>query len=353
MKTSLIARYLSGECSRVEETKIEQWVESDPVNTSLMEDFRQIWKASDKKYEDFVENFDPKEDWEVLRKRMKNSRTEVNEETPEATVLQLNKRSKSSGSRYTFVLRVAAIILFASLIGIVMYQNIEQQPPEIVEPALREIAMEKGQRGNITLSDGTKVTLNAESKIILPDVFKTDKREITLKGHAFFDVSHNPDRPFIIHTDKALVQVLGTSLDIRSYPEDSTVRVVVKDGRVSLKSNKKCVEEDAVLAAGERGQLDLSNDRITTSKVEDLDLFLSWTKGYLKFKNTPMKDVAQELQRKYDIEITFEQANLKELRLTAELKSRTIQHNLDVIATSLGMEYKMDQQVITFFKNDE
>lgn len=317
-----------------------------------MNDFRQIWKASQKKNQDFTDYFDPEEDWEMIRHRMMDSRSEREKvrEPSGSSVLQLNKLSQKSEGRYTFIMRVAAIILFASLIGVVVYQNIEQQPQEIVEPVLREIAMEKGQRGNITLSDGTKVTLNAESKIILPDVFKSDKREITLEGQAFFDVSHNPERPFIIHTDKALVQVLGTSLDIRSYPEDSTVQVVVKDGRVSLKSNKECVEEDAVLTAGERGQLDLSNDRITTSKVEDLDLFLSWTKGYLKFKDTPMKDVAQELQRKYDIEITFEQANLKELRLTAKLKSRTIQHNMDVIATSLGMEYKMDQQVITFYK---
>lgn len=317
-----------------------------------MNDFRQIWNASRKKNQDFTDYFDPEEDWEMLRHRMMDSRSERGkvQEPSGSSILLLNKLSQKSEGRYTFIIRVAAIILFALLIGVVFYQNIEQQPQEIVEPVLREIAMEKGQRGNLTLSDGTKVTLNAESKIILPDVFKSDKREITLEGQAFFDVSHNPERPFIIHTDKALIHVLGTSLDVRSYPEDNSVQVIVKQGRVALKSNKDCVEEDAVLTAGERGQLDLNNDRITISKVEDMDLFLSWTKGYLKFKDTPMNEVAQELQRKYDIGITFEQANLKELRLTAELKSRTIQHNMDVIATSLGIEYKMDQQVITFYK---
>lgn len=316
-----------------------------------MNDFRQIWKASQDKNQDFTDYFDAEEDWEELQYRMMSYYEKKSEkDSSGASVLQLNKRSQKSHGRYTFIMRVAAIILFASLIGVVVYQNIEQQPQEIVEPVLREIAMEKAQRGNITLSDGTRVTLNAESKIILPDVFKSDKRVITLEGQAFFDVAHNPERPFIIHTDKAVVQVLGTSLDIRSYPEDEKVQVVVKDGRVSFKSNKECVDEDALLTAGERGELDISNDRITTSKVDDLDLFLSWTKGYLKFKNAPMNRVAKELERKYDIEVTFEQQNLKDLRLTAELKGRTIQHNMDVIATSLGMEYKMDQQLITFYK---
>lgn len=351
MNTRLIARYLAGECTDEEEAGVKQWIASDPLNKSLMNDFRQIWKASQEKNQDFSDYFNAEEDWEELRYRiMKSSNDMLEEKSSEPSVLQLSNRSQKSKGRYTFILRVAAIILFSSLIGVVVYQNIEQQPQEMVEPVLREIAMEKAQRGNITLSDGTQVTLNAESKIILPNVFKSDKREITLVGQAFFDVAHNPERPFIIHTDKAEVEVLGTSLDIRSYPEDKTVQVVVKEGRVSFKSNKECVDENAMLTAGERGELDLSNDRITTDKVEDMDLFLSWTKGYLKFKDAPMSRVAKELERKYDIEITFEQQDLQNLRLTAELKSRTIQHNMDVIATSLGMKYTMDQQVITFYK---
>lgn len=316
-----------------------------------MDDFRQIWDATQKGNKDLPDYFDAEEDWDELRHRMINGRQEEEEEESfNSSIMQLNEQSMLSKSRYSFIVRVAAIILVASLIGIVAYQNIDQQEQNIVEPVLREIAMAKGQRGNITLSDGTKVTLNAESKIILPNVFKADKREITLEGQAYFDVSHNPDRPFIINTDRAIVQVLGTSLDIRSYPDASSVQVVVEEGKVSLKSNKDCVKEDALLTAGELGQLDLSNDRITTSKVSDMDLFLSWTKGYLKFRDASLEKVAREMERKYDIDIEFAQAGLKNLKLTAELKSRTIQYNLDVISTSLGVEYKMDQQLITFYQ---
>src|SRR5699024_11863966 len=99
---------------------------------------------------------------------------------------------------------------------------------------------EKGQRGNITLSDGTKVILNADSKIILPEVFQSDKREVTLQGEAFFEVTHNPDRPFIINTGQAVVEVLGTSLDVRSYPDDESGRVVGCVGGVSLCVNRYC-----------------------------------------------------------------------------------------------------------------
>ncbi len=97
------------------------------------------------------------------------------------------------------------------------------------------------------------------------------------------------------------------------------------------------------------GQLLISNSQIEKKKVEDFDLFLGWRNGFLKFKDAPMGKVAEELERKYDIEIRFDNQELKDLRLTAELKSRTIQHNMDVITTSLDMEYKIDQQVVTFY----
>lgn len=352
MNTRLIVRYLAGECIRAEEVEVEQWIKSDPQNENFMRELRQIWDASGKENKDFNEIFDPREDWEVFQHRMKQD-SEKREGTHPSFFQLNNSQLKISNRRFALFLRVAAIILFASLIGIVTYQNIDLKHQGIAEPVLREIAMEKGQRGTLTLSDGTKVILNAESKIILPNEFRADKREITLEGQAFFDVSHNPDRPFVIRTDNAIVQVLGTSLDVRSYSEDRAVQVVVKEGLVSLKSNNGGVDDYAILGAGERGQLSECDNQITKNKVDDLDLFFSWTQGYLKFKDTPMNKVADELERKYDIEINFADSDLKDLRLTAELLSRTIQYNLDVISTSLDMEYKIDQQVITFLKSNK
>lgn len=347
MDTRLVARYLAGECSNAEEKRIEKWIESDPDNEELMDEFRRIWEVSERDNNKFEGYFDPAKDWNELRGRILDERR--GEKVSGSSGFHFE--NYSTKTRFTQFMRVAAIIVVASLLGILAYQNLYQEKVE-VEPVLREIAMEKGQRGNVTLSDGTKVTLNAESKIILPDVFQSDKREITLQGQAFFDVTHNPDRPFIINTKEATVEVLGTSLDVRSYPNEETVQVVVKEGRVSLKAKKECVEDDATLSAGEMGQFSLSENSISTQKVDDLDLFLSWRKGFLKFKDARMAEVSKELERKYDIQIQFRDEQLKDLRLTAELKSRTIQHNMDVISTSLGMKYQMDQQVVTFYRNE-
>lgn len=348
MDTGLIAEYLAGESNKADEKKVQRWLKADPKNKQLMKEFRRIWEASEKGNDQFRNHFDPEEDWDHLRSRILRESEE--NKAYDSSDVNFNSSSyhKNTKSRFTQFIKVAAIILIASLLGILSYQHLYQQP-ELAEPTLREISMDKGQRGNVTLSDGTKVTLNAESKIILPDVFRSDRREVTLEGEAYFDVTHNPERPFIIHTDEAVVEVLGTSLDIRSYPSDESVQVVVKEGSVSLKSKSDCLKRDTVLNAGERGQFFISENRIEKYKVDDFELFLGWTDGFLKFKDAPLHEVAGDLERKYNIEIRFDDQQLKDLRLTAELKSRTLQNNMDVISTSLGIKYKMEQQVVTFY----
>lgn len=348
MNIKLIAQYLAGECSSTEKEDVDRWLESDTDNKKLMKEFRRIWKASGEKNSRFDRYFDTEDDWDELRNRI------MREFEKKDTSLPLPHLSSSHGlnfkARLSQFMRVAAVVVIASLLGFLAYQNLNQFEQEPVEPALREIAMEKGQRGSLTLSDGTKVKLNADSKIILPNVFESDKREVTLIGEGYFDVAPNPDRPFIINTNEAVIQVLGTVFAIRSYPEDKAVQVVVKEGRVSLRSQKRFAKDKAILSAGELGQLFLADNRITTKKAVDLDLFLSWTDGYLKFENTPMDEVARQLERKYDIEVKFDRIKLKELRLTAELKSRSIRYNLDAISTSLDISYEMNQQTVVFFE---
>ena len=347
MEIRLIARYLAAEVDAIEEAKVQEWINADPSNKKLMDEFKQIWKASGEKRDAFHDQFDLDEGLEELRERMKKETGSKSSTT--VTHLDSNYL-KFTKTRFTQILRVAAVLLIGSLIGVVVYtsQDIGQEP-EVNKPVLREISMDKGQRGNITLSDGTKVVLNADSKIILPDVFKSNKRKITLKGEAFLDVAHDSDRPFEIDIGDAVVEVLGTSFGVRSYSNEESVQVVVRDGKVSLGTKKESKASNTVLSAGEMGQLYMDDHRVVKRVVDDMDLFLGWKEGWLKFKDTRMEKVARDLERKYDVKINFGNEELKDLKLTAELKSRSFERNLDVIAISLGIEYKIDQEVATFY----
>tara|TARA_R110002096_G_scaffold97694_14_gene217755 strand:+ start:13693 stop:14742 length:1050 start_codon:yes stop_codon:yes gene_type:complete len=337
----LVAKYLAKECTNEEKATLNEWLSENSENADRMKEFERIWEVSGKNNE-FENIFNTELDWAVLQSR-------IDDES-----LMPNSRSGARGgmfslnSAWSVAIRVAAIFLLAALLGTYTYKSFYVQESEVVENVFREISMAKGQRGGVTLSDGTKVYLNSDSKIVLPSVFENDLREVYLEGEAFFDVAKNPNRPFIIKTTGAIVQVLGTSLSVRNYADDKAVQAVVEEGVVSFRAEDKSLNEGVILTAGKLGRLNLENKVIVKEQVDDLELYLSWKEGYLKFNDASMKEVAQQLERKYDIEVNFVSKDIAELHLTAELKSRSINNVLQTIATSLGLQYKLNQDRVDF-----
>tara|TARA_R100001224_G_scaffold113683_1_gene100079 strand:- start:4559 stop:5206 length:648 start_codon:yes stop_codon:yes gene_type:complete len=213
--------------------------------------------------------------------------------------------------------------------------------------------MDKGYRGGVTLSDGTKVYINSDSKIIIPKVFKSNKREVFLEGEAFFEVAKNPNKPFLIRTKGAIVEVLGTSFAVRNYPGDNIIQTVVSEGTVSFSSDNKSINNGVILTAGNLGRLNLDNNEIKTEHVSDIDFYLSWKDGYLTFQNEKMKEVAKQLERKYDIEVVFDSKEIADMKLTAELRSRSLVRVLETISMSLKIDYTLLHDRVSFELPDD
>ncbi|MEX0721170.1 MAG: FecR domain-containing protein [Balneolaceae bacterium] len=342
MKSKLLAKYLAKECSSEEYAAVQQWLTKSKENEERMKDFADIWNLS-KEYPETMEDFDVELDWAVLQSRIESeSKDRPKKVTPSKNILSLN-------SNWAVFSRVAAIFLMAAFIG-VCANKINFQESPVVESILKEISMDKGQKGSLTLSDGTKVLINSDSKITLPNVFKADVREVYLEGEAYFDVAENPDKPFIIYTRGTVVQVLGTSFSIRAFPEEETIQTVVEEGVVSFREEKQPVDEGVILTAGKLGRFNLDKKDMVTENVEDMDLYLSWKDGYLKFQKASMKEVRRQLERKYDIKVDFHSEEIGQLQLTAELKSRSLNNVLETISMSLGLQYKLDQDTVSFSK---
>ena len=336
---SLLATYLNGTCSDEEKAQVDEWLREDPRNRRVLQDMARLWDLASEP----VRNGDLPEtarDWSILRHRMEES-DEIETRIPGRT-----RKRFSLHSFPAVIMRYSAIFVMALLLGGMFVKGYQDPAVVAEEPALREVSMARGQRGNITLSDGTHVVLNADSRITFPTNFGSTSREVTLVGEAFFDVARDKDRPFRIRVNGALVEVLGTSFAIRSYPGDPTVRTVVKEGLVEVRPDEVSDGQAVRLARGMLAHVDLGTRSVTTGKVEDLALYVSWTDGYLKFRNTPLGEVAAQLQRKYDVQIEFEDDSLRGLDLTAELKSRSIDHILEVLSTSLGVDAAMVQDTV-------
>jgi ferric-dicitrate binding protein FerR (iron transport regulator) len=290
--------------------------------------------------------FSAEEQWDKLQARLEKE--EIGRQTSQMVSDGSQFRSASIHSTTQKIARVAAVILVAGLIGIFAYQNLYQPEQNIKEPVLREVRTANAQRANLMLGDGTQVMLNAGSVVKFPDKFEKDVREVYLEGEAYFDVVSNPDRPFVVHSQGSIIRVLGTSFSVRSYSEETQVRVVVEEGRVLFKAKDEPSSDKTYLNADDLGRYYLSENTIETAKVDDMELYLSWRRGYLKFRKEPMKNVAKALERRYGIKVTFEDSEMSKKTLTAFLKSRSVRNVLDVIAMSLDMEYRLDGDRVYF-----
>lgn len=343
----LLARYLAGKCSSEDRKKVKQWIDGNPENAEVLNQFKQIWEVSGSSSKS--REFNTGSEWERLNERFKKEPAP----SPSTSKTRSSDRvfqSSSIHSATQIFIRVAAIILIAGFAGLFAYSHWYEPVSGEKEAVLREISTNKGQRANLTLADGTKVMLNAASRIKLPKEFDSEVRAVHLKGEAYFEVAKNKEKPFLIYVNQSVIRVLGTSFSVRSYPEDKQVQVVVREGRVSLGKKDAEKADKAILKGGELGAFNIETHDIRTRSVEDLSLYLSWREGYLKFQNADMSTVAKSLERRYDVQVSFADKAIKELSLTAFLKSRSIQNVLEVIATSLEIEYQLEEDRVTFIK---
>lgn len=318
-------------------------MKQDSANKQLLDDFKNVWEKAGINFNPKNNSFDAIEGWQQVKEQIE---TNHKKQSPGDAYL----KSSGHGIKYRF-LRVAAIFIAAAFIGYFGYltarnsYEVKQQ-----EPILQEIATENGQRTHLTLSEGTSILLNAGSKIRLPKIFKQDKREVYLEGQAYFKVAENPDKPFIIHLEGTTVRVLGTEFSVSAYPEDETVQVVVKEGRVSFEAKDSVKSESAIVTANELVRFDEKSNMLITREVSDLGLYLGWIDGSLNFKQTVMTEVAVDLERRYGVTVTFADEAVKEMKLTAHLKSKRIKNVLDVISISLKIKYELKNNHVTFYK---
>lgn len=343
----LLARYLANDCTDREREIIEGWEAQNRENHIAMNKMKRIWVASAEQEQLQFEWMDIEEDWSTLRQRI-----ELLDEKrhPEHEKASYTATRPAKPGTFQQLVKVAAIFAVMALLGVFAYSNWYVEEPISQESVLKEISTGNAQRVNLTLSDGTGILVNSGSEIKFPDTFQPDKREVFLEGEAYFRVTENPEAPFLVHIKGMTTKVLGTSFSVRSYSEDANVRVVVEEGRVALSSGGETPSEPVILSKNELGQFDIKDGNISAQGVEDLELYLSWTEGFLKFKEQPMRKVARELERRYDIEVIFSNESIADKLLTANLKSRSMNNVLDVIAVSLDINYRVEKNDKVFFE---
>lgn len=164
----------------------------------------------------------------------------------------------------------------------------------------------KGGQYQVVLPDGSKVWLNAYSSLRLPLSFSEgNERRVELKGEAYFEVSHQPERPFIVMSGRHAVQVLGTHFNVKAYADDGDIKTSLLEGKVRVTAGASSV----TLAPGQQSRLAAEN--LTVSDV-DIREAVAWKDGYFRFDDERLEDIMRSVARWYDVDVVFENEALKE-----------------------------------------
>jgi ferric-dicitrate binding protein FerR (iron transport regulator) len=203
--------------------------------------------------------------------------------------------------------------------------------------ALRTVATKNAQRASLTLVDGSTVILAPASRLRYASDFGTNTRDVYLEGEAYFDVVHDGDHAFAVHTATAITKDLGTSFSVHAYASDTTVRVVVAEGSVELRADHlPSGRRGAVLTAGQLGRL-ASDGTALVQPAADVSRYLAWTRGRLVFDDTPLGEAVPQLERWYDIELRLADPSLARLSLTGSYKDEPIAEVIQNIALALNL----------------
>lgn len=227
----------------------------------------------------------------------------------------------------------------------IIYNDIEDKK-EIV---YNELAVPYGKRFDLVLSDGTKIKLNSGSSIRYPIQFLEDgKRNVFLKGEAYFEVTKDENRPFVVHADDINVQVLGTEFNISHYPEDGQINTVLVEGSVKVFENSSMGNEEAstLLEPGHKAEWNRSKKEMSVKHV-DVDLFTAWKDGRIIFKNMPFKNIRKKLERHYNVTIVNNNKVLDEKMYNASFDVETIEQVLKSFNENFAIEYNIvDEKII-------
>lgn len=227
--------------------------------------------------------------------------------------------------------------------------------------ALIEKVNQSGDRQIVSLSDGSKVTLEPNARISFSNAFSNDTREVYLSGTAFFEVTKDPKRPFLVYANELVTKVLGTSFVVNAQDNSKQTMVEVREGRVSvfkkadLENQKNLIGQESkglVLTANQKLVFEQEANQLVKTLSETPQIVVSnEVLPNFVFTNTPVSEVLNTLEKAYQVDIIFDEELLSECPLTATLNDQSLYEKLTIICEAIEAHYEvLDGQIVVHSK---
>jgi ferric-dicitrate binding protein FerR (iron transport regulator) len=320
---------LQNNISACELDTLNSWLEKSPANKAKFVQMKKMWNDMNSVSVN-PPVVDIKKEWELLEQTIKTNKDRNQNKLNFLVKITDKLNSLIIVPKYINPRPAYAIAAFIILIAasILIYQNIKDQ-----EPQFQTFTAANMQKVDVKLSDGSSIKLNSGSSITVQDEFADDKREVRLHGEAYFNVT-NENRPCIILTDNAKIEVLGTSFNV--WARNNQTRVIVKEGIVRLSSiNSK---NDFVLIQANQISRVIEDSGPHDAERIQAERFTSWSEGRLVFEHCPLHEFIGEIERQYNIEIHIQPVSIKDLKLSGTFDNLTIDQVLSSICLTFHLE---------------
>lgn len=325
MDEELLIRFLTHRCSSDEIRKVDKWMAQDNANADWLFEMERIWSLKDQL------RFSDKQEIEMAYARFMSG-------------LQKKdiKVKKSWNHFYLSWMKYAVAIVLIGLLGANLYFLLQEE-----SSSMNMVEVPNGQRVSLTLSDGTKVWLNARSKFTYPSAFAVKSRNVKLEGEGFFEVAHNSKLPFIVQSDLFFVRVLGTKFNMKAYLDEPS-SVTLSEGKVEVVTNDNT--HQMILKPNEQVTY-TKKAGFVKAQVLNAEVARSWTLGEAAYINKRLDEITSDLERKFSVHIHIKDKSLASEIFTCRFKEgATIEQVLILLKETRDLDYVIKDDHIQIYK---
>lgn len=298
----LLMKYIKGETTPEEREKVVRWLDEDPEHIHQYHSLRKLYDISL---------------WSPIEESQ-----------------QEEKQTWTLKPVWIEFLKVAAVILITFL-GTKAFFDWKDEPVK-----MQTVIVPAGQRAELLLTDGTKVWLNSRSKFKFPDRFQKDARNVELDGEGYFEVTHQEDAPFTVHTSKYDVKVLGTEFNVKAYNSKNQFEASLLKGSVEVSNMNK----SQVVRLRPDEQVISDGSQLIRSVILDKNYF-RWKEGLLCLDDESIGGLIDKLELYYDVKIIVQQASLMKYHYSGKFRiSDGVEHVLKVLQLKHKFTYTKDEE---------
>jgi len=357
----LLVKYLTGLADTAERDQALYWINQSKSNQKYFDQLRDIYESS--KLTQPANSYNTDFSWERVKSRYYKKRFEKIQKQEKEEKLYLIRE----------ILRYAAVILVVGTLGVITYKFLNHVSVES-QQVWNEVEAPFGSRTVVNLADGTKVWLNAGSKLKYAVNFGQKNRNVFLTGEAYFDVKRNEKIQFIVKTSHLDIKVYGTEFDVKAYPEENTIQTTLVKGSVTIVGTKESLVKEIKMLPNQSvtfiKDVGLFESTIKKQKIEEQFekavhekenlvilpkinpvLFTSWKDTRWVIEGETLGSLAVKLERRYNVKFQFKSQSLENYKFSGTLKEETLEQVLKVIKISAPIEYKIQDNNVYLYEN--